>query len=326
MTTSKDNHALVVLCSTIGYQSKATKDKKEKSDKSDKNNKETADDKKAVKPLTLAAYNKLETRLQSAGFSPSIFLTEKLTDISERLSLTQPEIEQIEKLLLRADKLGEELERLAEKKIYTVSRTQNNYPAKLKKAMGKQAPVIFFFCGEMSLLEAETVAIIGSREVTEQEDEYTKKHARISAQNGRIIVSGGARGVDTIAKEAALHAGGKVVTYVSDDMVKYITKNAEHILYDKLLVLSAFHPEAAFQGYNALERNKYIYASSDYAVVVSSGDGTGKSGSYKGAADCLKNNYCPLYIKDDEQAPEGNKKLIELGGNPVNEAHERLGL
>lgn len=82
--------------------------------------------------------------------------------------------------------------------------------------------------------------------------------------------------------------------------------------------------EAAFKGYNALERNKYIYASSDYAVVVSSGDGTG--GSYKGAADCLKNKYCPLYVKDDGHAPLGNKKLIELGGFPVNEAHERLGL
>jgi len=106
-------------------------------------------------------------------------------------------------------------------------------------------------------------------------------------------------------------------------MVGYIKKNAEHILWDKMLVLSAFHPEASFKGYNALERNKYIYASSNYAVVVSSGNGTG--GSYKGAVDCLKNKYCPLYIKDDGQASAGNKKLIELGGMPVNEAHERLG-
>lgn len=91
-----------------------------------------------------------------------------------------------------------------------------------------------------------------------------------------------------------------------------------------MLCLSAFHPEAAFKGYNALKRNKYIYASSDYAVVVSSGNGTG--GSFKGAADCLTNGYCPLYVKDGAQAPAGNKKLITLGGMPVNEAHERLGL
>ena len=304
MATTKDNLALVVLCSTLGYSAK--------------------DDKSAVKPLTLVGYNKLESRLEAAGLSPSIFLTEKLPDVARRIVLLPEETEHIKNLLLRADRLGEELDRLAEKKIYVTGRKQDNYPAKLKKAMGKNAPVVFFYCGDTQLLDAETVAIIGSREVSEQEIEYAAKHARISAQNNRVIVSGGARGIDTIAKEAALHAGGKVVTYVSDDMVGYIKKNAKFLLWEKMLVLSAFHPEASFKGYNALERNKYIYASSDYAVVVSSGDGTG--GSFKGAADCLKNKYCPLYVKDDGQVTAGNKKLIELGGSSVNEAHERLNL
>jgi len=304
VATAKDNLALVVLCSTLGYK--------------------TADDESAVKPLTAAVYNKLEARLNAARFTPSVFLTEKLSDISARLGLTADESSHIEKLMLRADKLGEELERLAERKIYATGRTQDNYPARLKKTMGKNAPVIFFYCGDMRLLDGETVAIIGSREANEQETEYAAKHARISAQNGRVVVSGGAKGIDRIAKESALHAGGKVVTYVSDNMVGYIKKNAEFILWDRLLVLSAFHPEASFKGFNAIERNKYIYASSDYAVVVSSGDGTG--GSFKGAADCIKNKYCPLYVKDDGQTPAGNKKLIELGGMPLNEAHERLEL
>lgn len=256
MTTTKDNLALVVLCFTLGYSPK--------------------DEKSAVKPLTVAAHNKLEARLEKAGFTPSIFLNERLEDISGRLSIDEKEFKHIESLLKRTDKLGEELDRLAEKKIYVTSRLQDNYPQKLKKAMSKQAPIIFFYCGDMRLLETETVAIIGSREATEQETEFAGKHARISAKNGRVIVSGGAKGIDSIAKEAALHGGGKVVTYVSDDMVSYLKKNADFILWDRMLVLSAFHPEAAFKGYNALERNKYIYASADYAVVVSSGDGTGE--------------------------------------------------
>jgi predicted Rossmann fold nucleotide-binding protein DprA/Smf involved in DNA uptake len=307
VATTKDNLALVVLCSTLGYSSA----------KNDK------DSDIAVKPLTVATYNKLEAKLNEANLTPAVFLTEKLTDIASQLGLAEKETDQIENLLHRADKLGEELDRLAEKKIYVTSRTQENYPAKLKAAMGKQSPIIFFYCGDMRLLDCETVAIIGSREVTDQETEYASKHARISAQNNRVIVSGGAKGIDTIAKDAALHAGGNVVTYVSDNMTGYIEKNADFILYDRMLVLSSFHPSATFKGYNALERNKYIYASSDYAVVVSSGDGTG--GSFKGAADCLKKNYCPLYVKDDAFSPLGNKKLIELGGLPVNEEHERLG-
>ncbi|GHV47458.1 hypothetical protein FACS189499_05010 [Clostridia bacterium] len=58
-------------------------------------------------------------------------------------------------------------------------------------------------------------------------------------------------------------------------------------------------------------------------MVVSSDDGTG--GSFKGAADCIKHKLTTLYVKDDADTPDGNKKLIELGGLPVNEAHERLG-
>ena len=302
--TARDNLALVVLCSTLGY--------------------EASSDNLKLKPLTTAAYTKLEKRMDSVDLMPSVFLQEKLSDISGLLALTEIEIEQISSLLARADRLGEELDRLAEKKIYITSRMQDNYPTKLKKAMGKSAPVIFFYCGDINLLKNETVAIIGSREATDEEKDYTAKHARISAQNHRVIISGGARGVDTIAKEAALHVGGKVITFVSDNMTGYIEKNAEFILWDKMLALSSFHPDAIFQGYNALERNKYIYASSDYAVVVSSGDGTG--GSYKGAADCLKKNYCPLYVKDNGISTEGNKKLIELGGISLGSKHERINM
>ena len=100
MTTTKDNLALVVLCSTLGYQSK--------------------DDETAIKPLSVAAFNKLESRLNTAGLTPSVFFTEKLSDISGRLSLSEVEVKHIEQLLLRTEKLAEELERLAEKKIFVV--------------------------------------------------------------------------------------------------------------------------------------------------------------------------------------------------------------
>lgn len=299
--TTKDNLALLVLCSTPGYKGKN----------------------ETVKPFTLVAYNKLERRLAAAGRTPGCFLTEKLDCLVESLSLEPQETTQIEALLLRAGELGRELERLAQQQIFIVGRSQDNYPSKLKEAMGQQAPVVFFYAGDLRLLEQETVAIIGSRTANAQEIDYAAKHARISAQNGRTVVSGGAKGIDAVAKESALRAGGAVVTYVADTMGNYVDKHREEILWGKMLVLSSFHPDATFRGYNALERNRHIYASSDYAVVVSSGDETG--GSYKGAATCLKQNLCPLYVKDDGQAPIGNQKLIALGGLPLNEAHERLG-
>ncbi|GHV47462.1 hypothetical protein FACS189499_05020 [Clostridia bacterium] len=111
----------------------------------------------------------------------------------------------------------------------------------------------------MSLIERETIAIVGSRTATESENEYAAKHAHISAQNNVTVISGGAKGIDATAKESTLKAGGNVVTFVSDSMTRYIQDNAPHILWDKMLVLSAFNPEVSFRGYNALARNKYIY-------------------------------------------------------------------
>lgn len=300
--TTKDNLAIVILCSNLGY--------------------DPNDEKTTVKPFTVAAFNKLIEKLNYVCVTPEIFLREKLNSLSGMLGLTDDETERIEKLMLRADKLGEEIERLAEMKIYITTRTADNYPTKLLQVMGKNAPMVLYYCGDMKMIEDETVAIIGSREVAEQESEYAKKHARISALNGVTVVSGGAKGIDTIAKESALKSSGRVVTFVSDGMTKYINDNANYILWDKMLVISAFHPDMSFRAYNALERNKFVYASSDYAVVVSSGDETG--GSFKGAVNCLKQKLTKLYVKNDEFATVGNKKLIELGGLPVNEEHERL--
>lgn len=300
--TTKDNLTQIILCSDLGYDPK--------------------DDKTFVRPFTISAWNKLETKLSALKYTPSVFLSGTLKELGQEIGLSAEGEAHIQKLLQRADKLGAEIERLADMKIYITTRTAENYPSKLLRSLGKNCPVVLYFCGEMPLIERQTTAVIGSRTATVSESEYAAKHARISAQNGVTVVSGGAKGIDTVAKDSALKAGGCVVTFVSDNMTRYIHDNANYILWGKLLVLSAFNPDMVFRGYNALERNKYIYASSDYAVVVSSGNGTG--GSFKGAEYCLKHKLTKLYVKDDAEAPDGNRKLIAMGGLPVNEAHERV--
>ncbi len=65
------------------------------------------------------------------------------------------------------------------------SKIEDNYTntgqlsGETKKVMSRKAPDIFYFCGEMRILETDTVAITGSREDTNKESEYAKKHAKI---------------------------------------------------------------------------------------------------------------------------------------------------
>ncbi len=290
----------LLLCSNLGY------------DPNDK----------SVRPFTVHQFTALEQRFREHLLPIGDILTKGIAHISEQLSLTKEEIARINTLMLRADKISAEINRLAESRIYIATRRSEQYPKRLLKTMGKSAPVLLYYCGNIDNVNSSTVAVIGSRTATEQENAFARRHVKMSVQNGATLISGGAKGIDTVAKETALKSGGRAVTFVSDSMTKYSKANAEYILYDKMLVLSAVHPEMTFRGYNALERNRYIYASSDYAVVVSSGDE--KGGSYQGAATCLKQNLTQLYVKDDGYAPPGNKKLIALGGLPMGENHERL--
>ena len=58
-------------------------------------------------------------------------------------------------------------------------------------------------------------------------------------------------------------------------------------------------------------RNKLIYALAEFAVVVSSDHQTG--GTWAGAVEALKANWCPVLVRDGDNVPRGNKELLKLG-------------
>ena len=58
-------------------------------------------------------------------------------------------------------------------------------------------------------------------------------------------------------------------------------------------------------------RNKIIYGLADFAVVVSSEFQTG--GTWAGATEALKGDWCPVFVRTSEQLPKGNCELLKLG-------------
>ena len=85
-------------------------------------------------------------------------------------------------------------------------------------------------------------------------------------------------------------------------------------IMDKNLVLvSPFNPEAGFDVGNAMARNKYIYALSDAAVIVSAIEG--KGGTWSGAVEALKHAWVPLWVKAHSDAQSGNAVLVSMGAN-----------
>ncbi len=60
------------------------------------------------------------------------------------------------------------------------------------------------------------MAIVGSRNVDAQGEDFTREVAAWCARGRMAVVSGGARGVDQTAMQSALDAGGHVIGVLVD--------------------------------------------------------------------------------------------------------------
>lgn len=145
-----------------------------------------------------------------------------------------------------------------------------------------------YYSGDLSLLEAPCVAIVGAREVSDEGRSRAYKLARELSQAGVTVVSGLAKGVDTAAHISALQNGGRTVAVIGTPLNKaYPAENAElqEEIYAGHLLVSPFAPdERVFRG-NFPKRNRVMALLSDATVIVEASD---TSGSLHQAAECVK--------------------------------------
>src|SRR5690606_34329385 len=125
------------------------------------------------------------------------------------------------------------------------------------------------------------------------------------------IVSGAARGIDEAAMRGALAHKGRVIGVMADSLMRTASskKYRDAIMRKDMVLISAVHPEAAFNAGNAMARNKYVYALSKAAVIVCSDKG--KGGTWAGATEGLQHKWVPIWVKQDEPIPSGNRALLE---------------
>ncbi|WP_211369042.1 DNA-processing protein DprA, partial [Pseudoxanthomonas jiangsuensis] len=151
------------------------------------------------------------------------------------------------------------------------------------------------------------------RDASEDDLAFTIGLGGMIALQGRSVVTGGARGVDEASMLGALERDGTVIGVLADSLLR--TSNSvkyRRALMDRNLVLvSPFNPEAGFDVGNAMARNKYIYALSDAAVIVSATEG--KGGTWSGAVEALKHAWVPLWVKPHRDARSGNAVLVGMG-------------
>ena len=169
-------------------------------------------DEPGVAPFTLREWNALARKVRDSEIkSPRSLLGLSAAELAKSLGLLPAEAERIARLLDRGGSLALELEHLAASGIWCVTRADDAYPARLRNALKHQAPPVLFGAGEFEILPKPSIAIIGSRTLDESGESFARSLGALCAGQSVTVVSGGARGTDRVAMQAALEAGGHAV-------------------------------------------------------------------------------------------------------------------
>ena len=269
-----------------------------------------------TKPLTAAEYNRLAQWLYKAGKEPADLLS---IERHEELHDPPADIDPVRvgTLLKQWMAVGLALEFWQKRSIWVMSRADSAYPARLKKKLREQAPALLYGCGSPDLLHKGGLAVVGSRNAGERALACARHFGRLAGEAGRTVISGGARGIDRAAMDAALEAGGPVVGVLADGLEKAVL-NQEHrepLKDGRLTLVSPFDPSVAFESWNAMARNKVIYALGDLGLVVDAA--YGKGGTWSGAVEQLeKFNSVPVYIFKEGETEDGIRGLLDKGALP----------
>lgn len=233
-------------------------------------------------------------------------------------------IERVFRLLSREGSMAFDLMEIKKWGIDILTIFDSKYPEVFKKYLGKRAPVLLYYCGNLDLLTGDYIGFSGSRlnKLTKDDEVNTRAWAKHVVEHNFGIVSGGATGVDTFAVQEAIARNANFIEFLSDSMIRRIKIShiSRAIQAGHGLLLSETNPYTPFNAGMAMARNKYIYLLAKKVIIVKA-DYTIKSkvktgGTWNGAVANLKSNYPKAYVIENLNV-KGNKELIELGAIPI---------
>ena len=265
--------------------------------------------------LKPAEYTRLVRSLRRLKCQPCDLLGPKA---SELLAILERDFDRqrLTRLLDRGMQLAMALERWQQRSIQVISRADDSYPQRLKKTLKYLSPSLLYVCGNVDLLAGGGLAVVGSRKAAPALLTYARNTGETAATADCTLISGGAKGVDQASMQGAAMAGGKVIGVMAHDLESAVLHrdNRNALLDEVLLLCSPFDPAARFQAWQAMDRNKLIYALADAALVVQSD--VGKGGTWSGAKEQIEKLRCvPVYTRTAGPPSKGLRALQNLGAH-----------
>ena len=140
-------------------------------------------------------------------------------------------------------------------------------------------PVLLYAKGDISLLQAPAIAVVGARSATAQGEENARNFAKALADAGLKIISGLALGIDVAAHEGALLSSGSsaiaVIGTGADRVYPAAHRDMAHRIVQQGVVVSEFPLGTPPQAHNFPKRNRIIAGLSRGVLVVEAAESSG---------------------------------------------------
>lgn len=235
------------------------------------------------------------------------------------LRLAVSDSRSIDTLLLLRSKLSleAEMEKLERRKVEAIPCEDPCYPSRLKEI--HDYPPVLYVRGSLPPEGHPCVAIVGTRRPTVYGRQVAEEMTADLARNGTTIVSGLARGIDSIAHRSALECGGKTIAVLASGLdIVYPAENlklAQRIMESGALV-SEYPLGVRPRPENFPLRNRIMSGLSLGVLVVEAGE---RSGALITAFQALEQNREVFAIPGSILSPtsKGTNRLIQEGAKLV---------
>ena len=199
-----------------------------------------------------------------------------------------------------------------------------SYPLELKNI--DDCPVAIYVRGKMPDWNRAAVAIVGTRKPTAYGKRMAEKIAGELAAAGVVVVSGMAEGIDALAHQGAIDAGGETLAVLGsgvDEIYPPVNERLYWRIVDNGAVISELPLGSPPRKYHFPARNRLIAALSRLVLVVEAGL---KSGSLITAKRALEQGKDVAALPGNVTSPlsEGTNKLIKDGAMLVERSADIL--
>jgi DNA processing protein len=205
---------------------------------------------------------------------------------------------------------------LDKKGYFLITREEPEYPATLREIF--DPPFVLYGAGRPEVLKEPSIAVVGARRPTPYGRAAAEKLAKDLASSGLVVVSGLARGIDSIAHWGALDSGRTVAVLGSglDDIYPRENSGLFRKIAEAGAGITEFPPEMPPFPYHFPLRNRIISGLSWATVVV---EATRQSGSLITARLSLEQNRDVMAVPGSPASDlsRGTNWLIKSGAKLV---------